>query len=382
MIRVSCWTPAALTALLLLFAILIGGTRFIQAEPAAEEKPAVEPPSQSAVPAKEQSADEEEPSAISSLRDALKKVLGDTKPKFAEGDDEGHELYRQMIDAMRQADSLSYVSHYTWESNGRTLGDCTYRVWLEKPNYFRVEAESDVKNQGGILSWLKNCFGDKTEPASEKRGGILIGDGDTLWIYWPGGRPQWGEESEADRKTRLSSYMKKPAPLARHSIGHEVVHLGAGMCMPIIDPSTFHGYTDSLQQYLDGVKSLGVEKVGDEEYDKIEVSIMKHQRSWFLWLSKTDHLPRKLQEIVRVSHDIIINEEWTSVTLNAQLPDAQFAWKPPEGWSQWTMPKPEERLLKPGAKAPDFDLVSADDTKIKLSDYRGKVVWFYIWRAG
>ena len=29
------------------------------------------------------------------------------------------------------------------------------------------------------------------------------------------------------------------------------------MSMPIIDPSTFHGYTDSLQAYLDGVKGLG-----------------------------------------------------------------------------------------------------------------------------
>ncbi len=65
--------------------------------------------------------------------------------------------------------------------------------------------------------------------------------------------------------------------------------------MPIIDPSTFHGYTDSLQPYLDGVKSLGSEKFGDEDCDKIEVSIMKHQRSWYLWLSRSDHLPRKLQ---------------------------------------------------------------------------------------
>ncbi|MGA2063010.1 MAG: hypothetical protein ABSG67_21260 [Thermoguttaceae bacterium] len=275
----------------------------------------------------------------SSLIKAMEKALHVDTAASSLDEPAAHALYNQMVEAMRKADSLSYVSHYTWEAKGRVLGDCTYRVWLKKPNYFRVEAESALQNKGDILAWLKNYFRHETQSAPEKRGGILIGDGRTLWIYWLGARPQWGEESEADQKTRLSSYMKKPAPPGGHSIGHEVGYLGAGMSMPIIDPSTFHGYTDSLQPYLDGVKGMGVEKVGDEDCDKIEVSIMKHQRSWFLWLSKTDHLPRKLNEIVRVSYDLIINEEWSAITLNGEIPDTQFAWKPPEGWTQWKMPK-------------------------------------------
>ena len=186
--------------------------------------------------------------------------------------------------------------------------------------------------------------------------GILIGDGNTLWIYWPQGRFQYGpEDPKAYEKTRLTSYMKKPAPPGGHSIGHETGWLGAGMGMPIIDPSTFHGYTDSLQPYLDGVKSLGAEKVGAEDCDQIEVSIMKHQRSWYLWLSKRDHLPRKLKEIVRVSYDLVMKEDWSSVTINADIPDTMFAWKPPKGWTEWKQPPIEAGLLKPGAKAPDFD---------------------------
>ena len=272
-----------------------------------------------------------------------------------------HALYNRMIETMRKANTLSYLSHYKWEAEGQTLGDCQYHVWLRKPNYFLVETES----------------------ASEGKGGILIGDGENLWIHWPQGRPRFSSENPPDyEKTRLNTYMKEKTPLGKHSIGHKTGLLGAGMSMPVIDPSTFHGYTDSLQPYLDGVKSLGMEKVGSEDCDKIEVSIMKGQRSWYLSLSKRDHLPRKLKQIVRASYDIVTNEEWSSVTLNADIPNEKFVWKPPEGWREWRLPAPEERLLKPGAKAPDFDLASADGKRIRLSDFRGKIVWLNIWRAG
>lgn len=277
---------------------------------------------------------------------------------------EAHALYEQMVRTMRKADSLSYVSHYRWEAKGRVLGDCTYRAWLKKPNQFRVETESAARGEGGTL----------------------VGDGKYLWIFWPQGRPRYStpddENYEKNEATRQTSYMKKRTRQGAHSIGHEVGLLGAGMCMTILDPSTFHGYTDTLQTYIEGVRGLGEEKIADEECEKIEVSIMKGQRSWYLWLSKRDHLPRKLKQIVRVSYDIVTHEEWSSVTLNADIPESKFVWKPPEGWTQWRMPRPEERLLKPGTEAPDFELASIDGEPIKLSDYRGKVVWFYVWRAG
>jgi len=220
-----------------------------------------------------------------------------------------------------------------------------------------------------------------------ERGGVLVGDGERLWIYWLKERPQFSygfeyDEPKADRDSRKTSYMTKPAPPGGHSIGHETGVLGAGMSMPVLDPSTFHGYTDSLQTYVDGVKSLGTEKLGDEDCDKIEVSIMKGQRSWCLWLSKRDHLPRRLRQSIRVSYEIVIDEQWSSVTLDAEIPNTLFAWKPPEGWREWRLPRPEALLLKPGVQAPDFDLASADGKRVRLSDYRGQVVWFYIWRAG
>ena len=192
-----------------------------------------------------------------------------------------HAVYNRMIEAMHQAGSLSYSSRYECEAGGRVRTSCTYRVWLKKPNCFRMETRSTT----GELE------------------GILIGDGTRLWIYWPKGRPRWKyvAESEADRKTRFTSYMTKPAPRGQHSIVHEAPFLGAEMGYPILDASVFHGHVDSTDRYLDGVRSAGTETIGGEDCDKIEVSLMDYQRSSYLWLSKRDHLPRKLKEVVRVS---------------------------------------------------------------------------------
>jgi hypothetical protein len=144
----------------------------------------------------------------------------------------------------------------------------------------------------------------------------------------------------------------------------------------------FFAYTDSLQPYLDGVMGIGKENIGGEECDGIEVSIMKHQRSWYLWLSPKDHLPRKLKEVVRVSYDIVTNETWSDVVVNGPMASDKFVWTPPEGWRQWQLPRPEDSLLKPGTAAPDFELPLVDGKLVKLSDFRDKIVWFYIWRAG
>jgi len=224
---------------------------------------------------------------------------------------------------------------------------------MKKPNYFRVET---VNMQG------MDC-------------GTLVGDGDHLWIYWPRGN---SPPNNADDNI----YMKRATRIGRHSIGHEVARLRAGIGMTIIDPSTFHGYTDSLQAYLDGVKSWEPESIDGHECDVIEVSFMNRQRIWYIWLSKQDHLPRKIKEVVRVSNPLIGYEHWSDVAINEKIPDEIFVWNPPDGWVQWTPPEPDMELLKPGTEAPDFELLLADETTARLSDYRGKIVWFYIWRLG
>lgn len=283
-----------------------------------------------------------------------------------QGEPEAKALYDKMVDTMREAESLSWVSEMRQEAKGEEYGRARYEIWLKKPNYFRMEAA----------------------PAREEKvSGILVGDGDHSWIYWPNGKPRYtwehkGKYAEEYERHKNTFYMKKRTPLGRHSIGHEAGNLGAGIGMTIIDASTFHGYTDSLHPYLDGVKGMGTEKMGEEEFDVIEVSFMKHQRSWYLWLSRKDHLPRKLKEVVRVSYDIVIHESWSDVAVNPEIPDDKFVWSAPEDWKEWDFPPIEEGLLKPGAEAPDFEFDSLEGGKVKLSDYRGKYVWLNKWRCG
>lgn len=276
-----------------------------------------------------------------------------------------HALYDKMIATMRKAKTLSWVSVYrSWSDEHGQTARCVYRIWLKKPNYVRLEA---------------SVRGDTT--------GILVGDGTHFWTYWPNGRrpAQWerkGERAKEYERTKDISYMKKRSPPGRHSIGHETGPLQAGLTMPILDPSTFHGYTDSLQRYVDAVRSAPAEKIGKEECDVIEVSIMRGQRSWKIWLSKKDHLPRRVQQTLRVRGELHTRETWTSVRIDAEIPDQRFSWKPPEGWVEHREPSMNEGLLEPGAVAPDFDLPLHGGGRIKLSECRKKVVWFYIWRAG
>ena len=270
---------------------------------------------------------------------------------------EARALYEKMVETMRQAKSLSY----TVKCGGQGRPEASYTVWMKKPNHFRVE----------------------TTNRRDEVCGTIVGDGEYLWIFWPGECPLLSpEDIDNYKQSRYNLYMKKTTPLAMHSIGHELLNCGAGLGMTTINPSTFHGYTDSIQPYLDGARFMGTEKMDDKEYDVIEVSFMNRQRSRYLWLSREDHLPRKLTEIVRVHKDLVGHERWLDVTINAEIPAEKFVWTPPDGWRQWEEPAVDSTLLALRQAAPDFELPLVSGEKVKLSDYKGKIVWLYIWRAG
>ncbi len=268
-----------------------------------------------------------------------------------------HALYEKMIETIRQAESLSYTSVCDDDPDER---NSAYNILLKKPNYFRVEMSN-------FLS----------------KGSTFVGNGDNLWFYWKGIRPFSAyEDSDSYEKTREKVYIKKATPIGKYSIREQINMFGMAWFVTILDPSTFHGHADSLETYIDGIRSRGTDYVKEEECEVIEVSFMKAHLTRYFWISRKDHLPRKIKEIVRLASNKVEVEEFSDMTRKARISQQKFTWSPPAGWRQWEKPGPDDILLKPGTEAPGFDLLSANGSKIKLSDYRGKVIWLYIWQCG
>jgi peroxiredoxin/outer membrane lipoprotein-sorting protein len=268
-----------------------------------------------------------------------------------------HALYDAMIQAMREARSLSYSSGCS-SPDGRT---CTHRVWLKKP--------------GGLHVAMTN------DPSTRRT--TLVGDGTHLWTHWSGDRPVLPVDTEEDyERAKSNVYLRTAFQADETSVRGEIACLGLAWFEPILDPSLFHGRIDPLESCMDGVRSRGSYRMRGEDFDVIEVSYVKARRTRYFWLSQKDHLPRKIKEVVRGAKNEVTVEEWSEVTINEEIPPKMFTWSPPEGWRQWTPPAPEISLLRQGQEAPDFTLQSARGGKIRLSDYRGKVVWLYFWDTG
>jgi peroxiredoxin/outer membrane lipoprotein-sorting protein len=268
-----------------------------------------------------------------------------------------HALYATMIRALHEASSLSYTSHCSSPDDR----DSTYRIWLKKPSALHVEQTN----------------------SSSQKSTTLLDDGDHLWIHWTGERLTLLTDTEKSRaEARSNVYLKEASQAGKDSICDRIALLGTAWLGLIFDPSIFHRYPDPREAYIDGIRSRGVNRVRDEECDVIEVSFMQARQTRYIWLSRQDHLPRRLKEIVRDAETRVTVEEWSDVKINAEIPPKVLTWSPPQDWQQWDPPKLGDSLLRPGQKAPDFVLRSARGGKIRLPDYRGQVVWLYFWDTG
>lgn len=265
-------------------------------------------------------------------------------------------LYEAMLDAARDAETLSYRSF----CSGPDSGPSAYTVQLKKPNLVHVE--------------MTNGLSTKVT--------TVLADGGRVRIFWSGDRPFLKvDDFERNEPTQSNVYVDMSGSPA--DVAGQMARLGVAWSDLVWSPSVFFNGADEFEPHIDGIRLRGTNEASGEECDVIEVSYFKAQRMRHYWLSRKDHLPRRVKEIVRLAgHNRVIAEEWSRVEVNSAISDEGFAWSPPEGFRAWEPPGLEDFLLKPGSDAPDFELPSIFGGAIRLSNLRGKVVWLCLWQVG
>lgn len=280
---------------------------------------------------------------------------------LVKGEPAARATYTRMVESLKGAQSLYIESRCRGEYAGKELTRGTYKLWLKKPSFARMEG---ISEDGATR-------------------GVLVGGGRGFWIYWPNGRARWGfEDSTSWAKSYLTSYMHFPVPANLFSLAHEVNYLGIGIPMTIIEPSVFHGCPDLLEETMDSVSTIGTERIDGEQCTVIEVSYMNGQRMRRLWVSERNNLPRKLTQSIKVASSMMDYEDWTKVEVDRSISDSLFSWKPPDAWTEFRIPDIEEGLLRKGAMVPDFHLRLISGEDFTLSAQRGKPVLVNFWRVG
>ena len=214
-------------------------------------------------------------------------VQGKAADKNATDDPEARALHARMLETMRSATTLSYESAYQNSFGKEIQSQGIYSVRMKKPNHFYVETR----------------LGDGKKP------GMIVGDGQYAWSYWPDGRPWFGGDDEGTyEQTRLQVYMQEPAAPGKYAIRYSTVMKKSNF-FAVLDPAAFFGVKDSLEPLIDWMRVVGTEKVGDEDCRMIEVSYASQGRSCYFWISNRDSLPRKLRRVTRGTQDSVDEEQ-------------------------------------------------------------------------
>jgi outer membrane lipoprotein-sorting protein len=272
-------------------------------------------------------------------------------------EEQGREIFLLYQEALQKLDSFRFESRYLWTAGGDVIGDCTLRYFLERPGRYRVEV---VDKKGKVA-------------------GLLICDGRNCWKRWPQGTRIFSHYAGSS-ELEYEVYMKERA-FPGKSVSHQLSLLPQ-VCMPVFNANVFFGGEESVMEYLDDVEIVGEETIGGEPCHILKVSMMKGQRVRTLWLSKRDHLPRKLFGELVVAKPQTTTEVWEKIVLDPDLDGELFAWEPPAGWEERRLPTLMERLLQVGDEAADFTLDDALGKPLSLSDYKGKIIWLMFWRIG
>jgi len=278
-------------------------------------------------------------------------------PCAAGMEEDGGEIYTRFMDTLKAMESFRFDSAYLWKVEDRTVGECTLRYYLQKPDTYRVEV---IDTRGEVA-------------------GILICDGSHSWTLWPKGTSLFSQYDGTFKNER--EIYKKDRAYHGMSVSHQMSLLPQ-VCMPVFNANAFFGGAESVMEYLDRIQYLGEESVEGEPCHKLRVSMMEGQRVRTIWLSKKDHLPRKFFGELIVADPQTTEEVWTDLRVGPAFDEKLFQWAPPKGYEERRLPSLEERLLQVGDEAMPFKLKDSKGGILDTSDYDGLITWLMIWRIG
>lgn len=278
--------------------------------------------------------------------------------------------FNLMNNALSDAKTLRFDCSQVLESNQQGNNwkhEMRYAVWLKKGNRARVEIR-DVLFPGD--------------------GSTIIYDGKKLWAYYVGENLTVA----LDKNTLLGKvkniYMTKDISQGS-SLSHDIMNYGASVSMPVVYLSKFYGYHSALEDEEMTISYVGDDTVNGVMTHHIKVAMLGGQRISEYWISTTDYLPRKMNEILvmNASYNSNRTERWSGVTLNEDLPDSLFSWKPPHDWTEYSRPiqksiENSQMDMKKNLVQTFTNLALLGGGTFNLSDYKGKMILLVFWRLG
>ncbi|MEO7717222.1 MAG: DUF2092 domain-containing protein [Capsulimonas sp.] len=266
----------------------------------------------------------------------------------------GAELYEKMLDQIRSAKTLSADIHSVTSSNARVSFRSGALLRARKPYQAHIE------------SWI--MYPDDGEIAHGQS--VCVADGHNFWCYWPNGRA-----NEISRTMEHDVYYHAPSPTGLAAPNREMI-MSLGMVSSAVDIRTLHGGRDVQRKKDDVFRWTGAEDIDGHHCDLLDIT--SSQSTTRLWISATDHLPRRhiwRQEDESVDESVMESDErWTNVMVDADLPDSLFQWEPPAGWRQWYYPEPGAQLIRAETMAPDFEISGLNGETYTQAMYRGKIL--------
>ena len=282
----------------------------------------------------------------------------------------GRVYFKLMNKALVDAKTLRFSCYQVQESNldGKNWHhEIKYGVWLKKGNRARVEIR-DIK------------FPDD--------GSNIIYDGKSLWAYYVGTNSTVALDENTSLGKVKNIYMTKDISQGS-SLSHDLMDYGSSVSMPVLYLSKFFGYQSSLEDGEMIVNYIGQDTVSGIMTHHIKVVMLGGQRIADYWISITDNLPRKMEEILvmNASASSRRTERWSNVSLNEDLSDSLFCWKPPDSWIKYSHPTPKamedsQKSMKKNLYGTFANLELLGGGTFNLSDYGGKTVLLVFWRLG